>query len=91
MDKEDNMDNLKELRARAGLKQETVAAALGVKQNTVSNWETGTSEPDIDTLRKLCRILNCTAAEILGMEPIKTKDENGNDNKEDKQDGQDGI
>ena len=75
------MDNLRELRARAGLKQETVAAALGVKQNTVSNWETGTSEPDIDTLRKLCRILNCTAAEILGMEPIKqdTKDENGHD------------
>lgn len=70
------MDNLKELRARAGLKQETVAAALGVKQGTISNWENGTSEPaNIDTLRKLCRILNCTAAEILGMEPIKPKDE----------------
>lgn len=79
MDKEDNVDNLKELRARAGLKQETVAAALGVKQNTVSNWETGTSEPDIDTLRKLCRILNCTAAEILGMEPIRQGDKDADE------------
>ena len=73
------MDNLRELRARAGLKQETVAAALGVKQNTVSNWETGTSEPDIDTLRKLCRILNCTAAEILGMEPISQGDKDADE------------
>ena len=79
------MDNLRELRARAHLKQVTVASALGVDQCTYSTWETGRAEPNIDKLRKLCRILNCTAAEILGMEPIKqdTKDENGHDNKED--------
>ncbi len=75
------MDNLKALRARAGLKQETVAAALGVKQNTVSTWETTRVEPEsIDTLRKLCRILDCTAAEILGMEPIRQKDEDKDEN-----------
>lgn len=74
------MDNLKALRARAGLKQETVAAALGVRQCTYSCWETDRSEPDIDTLRKLCRILDCTAAEILGMEPIRQKDEDKDEN-----------
>ena len=73
------MDNLRELRARAGLKQETVAAALGVRQCTYSGWERSRSEPNIDTLRKLCRILNCTAAEILGMEPISQGDKDADE------------
>lgn len=40
-------DKLKAARAAASLTQEAVAEALGVSRQTVSNWETGRTYPDI--------------------------------------------
>lgn len=56
---------LKEGRARKGLKQSDVAALLGVKGGTLSNYENGISEPDIDTFAMLCEIYDLDFAFVL--------------------------
>ena len=50
------IEKLKEGRSNANLKQSEVAKKLGVKANTLSNYENGVSEPDIDTFCALCDI-----------------------------------
>lgn len=57
---------LKEGRTRAKLKQSDVAAKLGLKGNTLSNYENGVSEPDIDTFCALCDIYQLDPSDILG-------------------------
>lgn len=57
---------LKEGRTNKGLKQSDVATQIGVKGNTLSNYENGVSEPDIDTFCALCDIYELDAAELLG-------------------------
>ena len=57
---------LKEGRTNASLKQSEVAKKLGVKANTLSNYENGVSEPDIDTFCALCDIYKLNPSDILG-------------------------
>lgn len=57
---------LKEGRSNKRLKQSDVAEKIGVKGNTLSNYENGVSEPDIDTFCALCNIYDLDAAELLG-------------------------
>lgn len=57
---------LKEGRSNANLKQSEVAKKLGVKANTLSNYENGVSEPDIDTFCALCDIYKLDPSDILG-------------------------
>lgn len=45
---------LRNARLAKNLKQEDVAKILGVKKNTISNYETGKSEPDIDSFITIC-------------------------------------
>jgi len=56
---------LKEGRANAKLKQSEVAEMIGIKGNTLSNYENGVSEPDIDTFCALCDIYNIDPSNIL--------------------------
>lgn len=56
---------LKDGRTKKGLKQSEVAALLGVKGGTLSNYENGISEPDIDTFATLCEIYNLDFSYIL--------------------------
>lgn len=56
---------LKEGRIQAGFKQAEVASKIGIKPNTLSNYENGVSEPDIDTFCALCDIYKLNPAEIL--------------------------
>lgn len=60
------IQKLKEGRASVGLKQSEVAEKIGIKGNTLSNYENGVSEPDIDTFCILCDIYNLDPSEILG-------------------------
>lgn len=59
------VERLKEARNNKGLKQQEVADQLGIKANTVSNWEKGRTEPDIDTFAKLCKIYQVDCAALL--------------------------
>ena len=43
-------------RVNAGLTQRDVAAAMGVSQSTVINWEKYVTEPTVGQSRKLCEL-----------------------------------
>ena len=58
-------EKLQKLRARAGLSQDQLAEALHVTRQTVSNYETGRSRPDIEMLTVLSEALNADVKEIL--------------------------
>lgn len=59
------IEKLKEGRINAKLKQSEVAEKIGLKGNTLSNYENGVSEPDIDTFCTLCDIYNIDPSVIL--------------------------
>lgn len=59
------VNRLRIARTESGLKQQDVADKLGIKANTISNWEKGRTEPDIDTFVKLCEIYNIDCADLL--------------------------
>ncbi len=48
------------------LTQKELALRLGLSHTTVSSWETGTSSIDIDTLYKVCLILDVTLGDMYG-------------------------
>ena len=60
------------LRKKKGLKQEELAAALGVSGQAVSKWENDQTCPDISLLPKLAQVLDVTVDLLLtGEEPQK--------------------
>ena len=57
--------NIKRQRIQKGLSQEELAEKLFVTRQTVSNYETGKSNPDLDTLIKLSEILETDVETLL--------------------------
>lgn len=58
-------DNLKSLRNISGLSQNEVAEALNVTRQTISSYETGRTEPDWETLKKLAEVYKVDLHDIL--------------------------
>jgi transcriptional regulator with XRE-family HTH domain len=56
---------LKNARIKCGLKQKEVAEQLEIRQNTISGWESGRCEPDIDSFVQLCEIYKIDCASLL--------------------------
>ena len=67
------MLQLKTARQRAGMNQSDLAKTIGVSRSTVAMWESGASQPDIETILKLSQLLNITAGELIGESPVKTE------------------
>ena len=61
-------NNIREGRIRKGYTQDQLAEFLNVTRQTVSSWETGRSEPDLDTLKSLSDILDTDVSALLGEE-----------------------
>lgn len=55
----------KALRKQKGFSQVMLAQRLGVAQNTVSNWETGDSKPDIVMADKIAKVFSCDVSEVV--------------------------
>lgn len=68
------MDIIKELRKQKGLSQNALAELCGVHQTAVSQWEKGRTTPDLDSLKKLAKVLEVSVETLLGGE--NAKDEN---------------
>ena len=59
-------DRIVSLRKQRNLSQRAIAQALGITDQTVSNWEQGRSEPRL-TIRQvvlLCHILDCSLTDL---------------------------
>lgn len=71
------MNRIKDCRVKFELTQTELAKICNVKQNTVSSWETGRSEPDFESLKKMSDIFNCSIDELLGNKekPVVKDDE----------------
>ena len=59
--------NLKRARLDNGLTQKQVAEQLGVVESCYANWEQGRTEPNLEMLRQLTKILNISSDELLGI------------------------
>lgn len=59
------ISKLKEGRISKGLKQSDVTQFTGIKNTTLSNYENGITEPDIDTFLQLCELYELDYAGIL--------------------------
>lgn len=57
--------NLRRLRVDASLTQEELASAISVTRQTVSSWETGRTQPDLDMLVSLASALGVDTEEII--------------------------
>ena len=53
-----------EMRTRAGLSQEELAKAVGVRRHTVSNFELGRSKPTAEQERKIMKATKCSLLEF---------------------------
>ena len=60
------MNRIKQLRTETQMKQIDLAQRLKVRQTTISNWETGKTEPDTASLQKMSKIFDTTIDYILG-------------------------
>ena len=58
---------IKDLRKKADLTQDRLADYLGVTARAVSKWEVGQTAPDLSLIAPLCRVLGCSADELLGI------------------------
>lgn len=59
---------LKELRIEKGLSQRKLGEIFGVCNQTVSFWETGSREPDLDALVKIADFFEVSVDFLLGRE-----------------------
>lgn len=64
--REEVAKNLLYYRKKSGLSQKEFAEKLGVRNSTVSTWETGKNSIDIETLFRACDILNVTIFDMYG-------------------------
>lgn len=59
------MLNIRKLRKEKELKQVDLAKMVGIKNNTLSQYETGERMPNIEMLTKLAKVLNCSIDELI--------------------------
>ena len=45
--------------------QKDLAARVGVSENTVSDWIDGSTQPKLEQLGSLCRVLECSPNDLL--------------------------
>ena len=56
---------LKDLRIEKGLSQQKLGEYLGFCNQTISFWETGSREPDLDTLVMIARYFDVSLEDLL--------------------------
>ena len=67
------MRMFKQERERNGLTQSELAELLGVSQQTISKYENGSREPDLENLIRMSKIFHVTTDYLLGLsEPTST-------------------
>ena len=60
--------NLKYYRKEQSLTQKQIADKLNVVESCYANWEQGRTEPNIEMIRKLCKIFNISDDDLINGE-----------------------
>lgn len=60
---------IREMRINAGMSQKEAAKKLGIAQNTLSQFETGTNKVRAEWMPKLAQLYGCTIEELYGIAP----------------------
>lgn len=63
---------LKNARENLDMKQTEVMRCTGINNKTLSGYENGISEPDLETFAKLVSLYGISADEVLGIKQPKT-------------------
>ena len=58
-------NSIKKLREERGMTQDELAEKLNVTRQAVSNWETGKTQPDIETLTRMAEIFDVSVERII--------------------------
>lgn len=58
-------DRIRVYRKARELSQPQLAAMLGITKNSITNWETGVSRPELSMIPKLCQALGITTDVFL--------------------------
>lgn len=66
-------DRLKELREKNGITQKELGEKLGLNKNAVSTYEIGSREPNLEKIKKLAKIFNCSVDYLIGASDIESK------------------
>lgn len=61
-------DSLREIRHSRGMTQKDVYSILQVSPNCYASWEQGRTQPDIGSIKRLCKIFDVSADYLLGIE-----------------------
>lgn len=61
-------ENLRQIRKDCGMTQKDVYTKLQVSPNCYASWEQGRTQPDIESIKKLCKIFEVSADYLLGIE-----------------------
>ena len=56
---------IKVLRTEKGMNQEQLAEKLQVTRQAVSNWETGKTQPDIETLTRMAEVFGVSVEKLI--------------------------
>ncbi|MBQ8749986.1 MAG: helix-turn-helix transcriptional regulator [Clostridia bacterium] len=68
-------EKIKKVRLENGLYQKDLAKMLGIARETLTGYEVGRCEPDLQIIRKICVFLNISADELLEIDTKKQKAE----------------
>ena len=59
---------LKETRKELKLTQKQLAERLSTTDDSIFSWENGRSQPSIEMLRQLCKVLDVSSDYMIGLE-----------------------
>ncbi len=68
------LKNLKLLRERSGISQNTLAMAIGVSQQSINKYENHNIEPDIETLIRIADYFNTSVDFVIGHSSIRNNE-----------------
>lgn len=66
-------EKIRDLRKSRGFSGTELADECGVSQKDVSKWENNKATPSVESLIKICKALNISADELLGLDSIERR------------------
>ncbi len=65
------MNNYRKAREQKGYTAQEAATSLGISITTLCSWENGKTYPTAQRLIQLCKLYECSADELLGVQQLK--------------------